>query len=360
MHYYDMVGDYLTAYAFCLSNGGQLYPGNGKDSASVVVIGQKCYTFWKKDSKRRLEVYQLADFFSLPHEGQTGGRICRWLINDLLDIPYKDTFWSKTYKELAKDGKHWHYLYSLNKQPYWGVEIDIKSAYFASLLNGRSLLFSSKLGYLEDNNALENLRKLIPSLPKWFRLQLLGLIASWRCYFYTKDKQNPTSNELIMKRRFHIGYGAAFNAVHRAILRNYKIMQKIHEIGGEYIKRIHTDGFIMDAHIPENTENTIFQYIADKGLEYSVKGAGRCFFWDVNTGFVGNKFVGAPIDLAELMRKDNIKMASKEKNAEVLLRQGAFSIKEEKELHNSLIPYLENTQSYEQLRLKIDLSPPLY
>lgn len=45
MYYIDKVGEYHQAYADVLENGGQLYPGNGKDSANVIVRGKYCITY---------------------------------------------------------------------------------------------------------------------------------------------------------------------------------------------------------------------------------------------------------------------------------------------------------------------------
>lgn len=325
MKYYTMQGDYLAAYHFCLENGGQLFPGNGKDSANVVLIGTHCYTFWRKDSKRFIEVNELANQFNLPVEGQTGGRIARWLIDSLLCLPYSDTYWSKTYRNLAMNGSHWHYMMCDTKQYFWGIEVDIKSAYFSSLMSFKSLLYHPILGYLDDNNAMENLKILYPTFPKWFRLQLLGCLSSWRIYFQTRDNKNPDNRELLVKRRNFIKYNAGFNVAHRAILRNYKIMKKIHEIGGKHIRRMHTDSFLIDCDIPKNIEFQLWEYLKEKKLEYSIKGYGYCLFFDINTGFIGTKFVGSHLDVCELMRKNEIKMKRKNANEEVLSKSSYFA-----------------------------------
>lgn len=324
MQYITVEGDYLQAYHFCLERGGQLFCGNGRDSANVVLVGKQCFTFWKKDSKRYADVMQLASYFGLPSEGQTGGRIARWLLEDFLCLPYQNTFWSKAYRNIAKDGAHWHYLFCAKKQYFNAIEVDIKGAYLNSLFSFSSLLYQPYLGYLQDNNALDNLKILYPELPKWFRLQLLGCLASWRIFYLCRDKSQPDCKELVRKQRFFIKYGAAFNCAHRAILRNYKIMKKLHEIGGEYIRRIHTDSLLLDCAIPIEVKQKIFSYIRQKQLTFSIKGYGRCFFWDVNTGFIGNKFVGAPVEITSLMRQEKIKMKSQETNVK-LLQDFAYS-----------------------------------
>lgn len=307
MHYTDLVGTYATAYADVLANGGQLYPGNGKDSANVVVRGQHCFTYWAKGSKRRQEVVDLCRYFNLDPYGKTGGRIARWLIDDLLKLPYKQTFWQKQYRDLAKQGGHWHYTYVESGKSFIGIEVDLKSAYMVSLFAGKSLLYQQGKGYFDDQGALENLQVLTPELPKWFRLQLLGCLASWRITFLARDKKNLENKELTVKQFHEISYGAAFNAVHRAILRNYKLMQKIHQIGGQYIRRIHTDSFFMDCDIPPKLENLIWEYMESKQAQWDIKGCGYSYFFDLNTGFIGKRIVGSALEVVDLMREKDIK-----------------------------------------------------
>jgi len=307
MYYIDKIGEYHHAYAEVLANGGQLYPGNGKDSANVIVRGKQCITYWAKGSKRRQEVSDLCNYFHIPSEGKTGGRVARWLISDCLKLPYHGTFWQKRYRNIAKMGTHWHYLHVEPRKRFFGIEVDLKSAYISSLFAGKTLLFHDSKGYIEDNHCLENLKLITPELPKWFRLQLLGCLSSWRVTFFTKDKKNPNSKELIAKRYHNIEYGAAFNAVHRAIIRNDKIMEKIHQLGGEYIKRIHTDSFFLDCDVPRSTEDLIWSYLEEKKLKWDIKGCGYSYFYDVNSGFVGKKFVGSALDVTEKMRETGIK-----------------------------------------------------
>ena len=322
MNYTDLIGDYAIAYQDVLIHGGQLYPGNGKESASVVVRGNDCFTYWNAHSKRYWEVQELCKFFNLEPQGKTGGRIARWLIDEILQLPYKTTFWNKQYRAIAKSGHHWHYNHVQPWKPFFGIEVDLKSAYFSSLLQGKSLLYQPGSGYLKDNNALETLGELIPNLPKWFRLQLLGVLASWRFQFLAKDKKNADNKELIWKQYHVINYNGAFNAVHRAIIRNYKIMEKIHSIGGEYIRRMHTDSFFLDCDCPRQIEDKIWSFIDEKKVKYDVKGAGHSFFFDLNTGFVGNRIVGAKIDVIDQMKSNNIKMKNNPINSKLLDRFG--------------------------------------
>ena len=146
-------------------------------------------------------------------------------------------------------------------------------------------------------------------MPKWFRLQLLGVLASWQLKFLSRSKDLKDEGKLSVKSIPKIQYNAAFNCVHRAIVRNYKIMEKIHLIGGEHIKRMHTDSFFLSWECPVSVEKQIFDYLQEKGCEVSVKASGKAFFFDVNTGFIGKKFVGSKIDVVELMRASGQKMS---------------------------------------------------
>ena len=323
MEYFDLVGNYALAYDDVLRHGGQFYPGNGKDSANVVVRGKQCFTYWEPNSKRKAELKLLCDFLNISSEGQTGGRVARWLVDSVLNLPYQQTFWQRKYRKLAMCGNHWHYTFVVPKQRFIGIEVDLKSAYFNSLIAGKSLLFQDGKGYIEDNNSLEIINGLMPSLPKWFRLQLLGVLSSWRFFFYAKDKGNKDSKELKLKRFHKINYNAAFNATHRAILRNYKIMQRVHQIGGEHIKRMHTDSFFLELSCPEDVENQIWDYLKGKECVLDIKAAGLAYFFDLNTGFVGGKFVGSKIDVVDLMRQNDIKMKKQSLLPEVLDRFGA-------------------------------------
>lgn len=308
MQYIDLVGDYASAYADVLQHGGQLYPGNGKDSANVIVRGKTCYTYWAADSKRKQQVIELCNFFNISPEGRTGGRICRWLLEDLLLLPYQGTFWQKNWRMLAKGGSHWHYATIQPKRFFWGCEFDIKSAYFSSLFSGKTLLWDNTRKWMDDGGALESLKVLNAQLPKWFRLQLLGTLASWKNFFLCRDSSGKNKDSLIYKTRHSIKYNASFNCAHRAILRNYKIMKRVHEIGKEFIMRMHTDSFTLSIECPVDIEMQIFDYLSSKGLECDIKSAGYGYFFDLNCGWVGRKFIGARVEVLEHMREHEVKM----------------------------------------------------
>lgn len=308
MKYIDFVGNLPEAIELVRTRGGRLYAGKYRDSSHTVVIGNECYTFWSPKSKSRAQVYELCRQFNVPTKGQTGARLARWVIEELIELPFKRTYWDRIYRNVAKSGEHWHYNYVNPNKHFYGVEFDLKSAYFNSLFAGQSLLYSPRLKYLNDNGALERLKDLTPMFPKWFRLQLLGIMASWRYTYMVRPKNMSPNSELITKVSHHIGYGAGFNAVHRAIIRNYKIMRQVHRIGGKYIERMHTDSFLLNIECPENIEQDIHSYLEEKKVETDIKTAGYSYFFDLNTGYVGKSFIGAKVDVLARMRQEQIKM----------------------------------------------------
>lgn len=322
MNYTDFEGGYFVAAEKLKEIGGQLYKGVGLDAATTLVSGNNCFTYWEKGSRRRQEIAALCKILGIDSYGKTGGRIARWLLKELICLPFERTFWQKPYRDLAKGGEHWHYTHVVAKEHFIGCEFDLKSAYFSSLFFGKSLLFDSSSGWINDNNALEMLKDINHFLPKWFRLQLLGCLSSWRMNYFVRNKENPQSNQLTYKTRYEITYNAAFNAAHRAILRNYKIMQQVHKIGGEHIKRMHTDSFTLALTCPEKTEIEIFNYLENKGLKVDVKNCGQAYFFDVNAGFIGRHFVGSKNDVVELMRDSQVKMKREKINPQVLDRFG--------------------------------------
>lgn len=326
-------GTFIDAYQDVLENGGQLFQGNGKDSPVTVVRGKKTIIYWQKNSRKRGEILQLCSSMNIDPYAVTGGRIARFLLDEILSLPYEKTFWNKRYRSLAVSGHHWHYYHVVPWQFFYGCEFDIKSAYFASLMKSKTLLYMEGKGYVDDGGAIESLSSLIPSMPKWFRLQLLGVLASWQLKFLSPSKKPEDNGKLVIKSIPKIQYNAAFNCVHRAILRNYKIMENIHKIGGEHIKRMHTDSFFLSWECPVDIEAKIFEYLAEKGCEVSVKASGKAFFYDLNTGFIGKKFVGSKIDVIELMRSNGQKMQKTNTPVQVMDRFGNYI----KEVEDSLL-----------------------
>lgn len=362
MQYFEQCGTYAVAYEDVFLHGGQLYQGNGKDSANVVVRGNNCTTYWTKGSKRKQEVEEVCKFLNIDSYAMTGGRICRWLVGTLLAVPYKETFWQKRYLGLAKSGKHWHYCHVQPWKSFLGIEVDLKSAYFSSLFAGKSLLYQDGKGYLPDNGALEYLKELTPFLPKWLRLQFLGTLASWQTFFWIRDKKNSDNKELLRRTRANREYRAAFNCAHRAILRNYKIMERLHCLGGEWIRRMHTDSFTLDCAIPRDREESIWRYLEEKNVEYDIKRAGECFFFDLNLGFVGRIPIGSKVELKESLKESGVRMARQPDYEWVLNRFGdlleksSFDIlgqkkKQETPLPTSLQGSLFDTKLYEKRAL---------
>lgn len=99
-----------------------------------------------------------------------------------------------------------------------------------------------------------------------------------------------------------ISYGYAFNRAHQSILRVYRLLERIHKIGGSAVKRIHTDSFTLSVDCLSSVEAEIFQLLDDKGFSYSVKAQGTSHFFGLNSGIVGRKFVGVPFEIREQIK----------------------------------------------------------
>ena len=286
--------------------GGMLFPGKDSESPTTVVRGKKTTTYWKEGSYKRGELIKLAQEFGFSRQDAlklTGGRLARWYINEVLELPYKDTYFGEKYLKLAREAWHWHYLSVTPGSYLFCVEVDLKSAYHSALLTGESLLLSDNGEWLDDNGALSNIKIQTNMFPKWFRLTLLGTMACHRLGFLHRDKSKDKF-EVKYSEQSKISYGAAFNACHRAILRNWRIMKELHEIGGEAIVRCHTDSLLIDmARITGAQEQQIFDKLDEYGLETTVKKAGRTSLKDVNTGFVGRHLIGAKPDVLEFARE---------------------------------------------------------
>ena len=52
-------GTMVDAYEDVLQNGGQLFQGNGRESAHTVVRGKKTVVYWAKNSRKKAEVASL-------------------------------------------------------------------------------------------------------------------------------------------------------------------------------------------------------------------------------------------------------------------------------------------------------------
>lgn len=273
--------------------GGQFYPAKGRDGTSTIVRGSQVHTFWEENSLNRPKVAQAARDFGFDPTHATPGRLARWILRDICNLNCSRTDPEKRFIQLAKDGFHWHYTYIEPGRHDYLLEFDLKAAYFTSLMQEKSFFYSLKYGDMPDSGALECLRSIAPAMPKWLRLTLLGTIASHQMTFATLTTGSNGYDELKFTTIRKIDYGAAFNCVHRSILRLYRVMQRVHEMGGSYIKRMHTDSFAFQWDVPESIASQIFDYLDRQGFAYTCKAQGSAFFWNLNEGFIGRHFVGS-------------------------------------------------------------------
>lgn len=301
-------GEYADALARFLEIGGQFYPARHPQGSNTIVCGNRTEIFWRKDSPLRIQLMQAARLFGYESEEITASKLCRRILSDAVGLDTEGTYFSKHFQSMARDGSHWHYTYvEPGYHPYL-IEFDLKSAYFTSLFHGKSLLYHERGGFQDDGGALENLKQLNSLIPKWLRLTILGVIAAHKMQFYRLSKDAEGQPNLVLSSIPKIQYGAAFNAAHKAISRTYQCMKRIHEIGGEHIKRIHTDSFALCPDVPPEKEREIFRFLEDNAYFVSVKGAGTSHFLDLNSGLIGNKVIGSRDQVLTELREKEIRI----------------------------------------------------
>lgn len=307
-HYYTEYGGYAAAVNCALTIKGQFFPGRSKDSAHTVVRGSEVYTFWEEDSVLRKNVILAAKQYNYDPEHMTAGRLCRSILRDIVGLHPKGTFYGRTYRKLSNDGFHWHYQHvEPGYHPYL-VEFDLRSAYMTSLMAGRTFFYHEVYGWQDDGGALECMREIYPTMPKWLRLTMLGIIASHRTTFYKIEEVGKGQIEMKPTTINKIEWGAAFNAVHGAILRTWRTMEKIHQIGGKHVKRMHTDSFAVSPELDYKAEGEIFELLSSKGFDVSIKASGSALFINLNEGVIGRKLIGSKHELEETMKLRNLKI----------------------------------------------------
>jgi hypothetical protein len=308
MRHIIKTGNFQSGVRLLAEKGGQLFPQRNSDSPTVHICGGVATTFWPENSAIRGRVTTLAKSIGYDPEEATGGRIARYITNNIARVPYEDTYFNHNLLKLARGGKHWHYLYARPGLYDYGVEIDLKSAYWASFCSGKTSLLAQDYRWLDDSDALENLRILMKSLPKWLRVSLLGCWSAHRHQFYVRDKSSSEPYAMVLKSRSEVKYGALFSASHRAILRVYQCMKEIHSFLGDDCLRIHTDGVIINCSNGMDFEAGLEDIIRRWGFEYTVKGFGHCWVSDVNSHVLGKKIAGSKRAIRDELLDNEIKL----------------------------------------------------
>lgn len=291
--YFTHEGGYIAALGYLRDNGGCLFPAKRHDGSSTVVIGDKIHTFWERDSLNRAKVQETARQFGFDPEHATGGRLAKWILRDICGLHTTKNPPDSRFLELARAGFHWHYTHVEVGRHQYLLEFDIVAAYMTSLLSQSSLKFSLLEGEKDDGGALDCLRQISSQLPKWLRLIIIGTIASHRMQYLTLTPGLNGYPNLKCHTVNKVEYGDAFNAVHRAIFRVYRTCENIHKLGGQHIKRMHTDSFALTGDCPVSIESDIFNYLDSCGFSYSCKSQGSAIFFNLNEGLIGSKFVGS-------------------------------------------------------------------
>lgn len=302
MKYHTEHTGYAGAIDCLQTIGGQLFPCKRRDGVSTIVKGKEVYSFWEPNSKSYGKCRQVAEDFAFPHEHFTPGRVAKFILEEICGVKPKRGRPDPIFLKLARDGFHWHYTHvETGYHPYL-MEFDLCAAYATSLVRYESLYFSMNQRTIADDGSMRNLRALLPSVPKWIRLVMLGQMAAHRMTFATMPDRHLGDLSLKWQTISKVSYGDAFNRTHQAILRVYRILQRIHSIGGVHVKRIHTDSFALSPEIDVQAESEIFQYLDSEGFSYSLKAQGSSHFFCLNSGIIGRKFVGVPFEIREALR----------------------------------------------------------
>jgi hypothetical protein len=308
MKYLEYDTGYSGAVEALLQSGGQLFSGDSKDGCHVVNRGSICSTFWEPFSNKKGKVIEACLTFGYEPYAMTGGRLCRKILDEIVGLQFEGTRYSDVYRDIAKDGKHWHYQHcDIGRQGYV-IEIDLDAAYMTQYLRLPSMLLANANDFKPDNGAMNRLRDIMPLFPKWLRVQLLGVLASHSRQTLTRMK---IGDNWQLKRSISssITYGEAFNSAHRAILRVYKIMQEIHRLAGEYCVRIHTDSFCLKSKTPKHILIDISSFLERNEQPSNIKAYGNSYFFDLNSGIIGKKLIGAKLEVSNNLKEVGFKQS---------------------------------------------------
>lgn len=303
-----VTGSLLTAEEYLLANGGQLFAARDEQGPWINLRGQTCLTTWPEISKRRGYCRELAIKCGYDPEIATTGRIIRYLMNEILEGRHKNTTFDVNWYRMARRGAHWHYIYSKPGVYDYVFELDLKSAYWTSFINGNSAFITGAHKWLDDGGMLDSLSGFMEGKPKAFRLAMLGTFASWNQKFYTRNKKNPASKIPVLNTRNHVEYGALFNATHRAIHRVYKFMEYCHHLVGDSVVRCHTDSLTVDCSDGMPWEKPLFDAAQRAGFRFEIKGHGQGLIIDDCHAIIGRKIIGAHCQVSEFAKKNGIKI----------------------------------------------------
>lgn len=302
MKYFTEDTGYAGAIDCLTKVGGMLFPRRGKDGTSTVLKGQEIYTFWEPNSKNKAKCQQVAIDTDFPHEHFTSGRIAKHILETVCGIDPKFGQPDPVFLKLARDGFHWHYTHVQPGYYPYLLEFDLCAAYATSLAQFDSPYFAMSQTITKGRSEMGNLRSALESVPKWMRMILIGQMASHKMHFLTMPGRKDGDRKLKLNTVYKVKYGYAFNRTHQAILRVYRLFEAIHKIGGDHIKRIHTDSFTLSVDCPDAIEQEIFRLLDDKGFDYSCKAQGSSHFFGLNSGVVGRKFIGVPFEIRDCLK----------------------------------------------------------
>lgn len=230
-------------------------------------------------------------------------------MDEFEQVPKSDAKFGFDYELLLK-ASHWHYLYLAPDPQDFGIELDIKSAYFTAYLKQPTMLLDDpgvgrQPAFIADGGAMKRLRDINPELPKWFRLQMLGILGSHEQEYYQINPESGFAEKKLFSGA--IKYGMAFNAAHKAIYTVYKTMAEVADLIRYDLLRSHTDSFCLRANMGHAAEGLMLIALKQRGFEVSCKGIGWTHFWDIDRGLLGfGKPKGHFDEIVELVKQDGV------------------------------------------------------
>ena len=296
-------GTEADAQEFAEKTGGDVQASKGKIYFTVKRGSRKLAVFWnpsQSGQKFRKETYELAHLFGFSlaiYPDITCGTLAKKFWKEVIGInpqkcdkeakrsPY---YFGQQILARAKEssGEYWSYKYFQKHEPQYLVDRDIKSAFFTSLCQLKTLYcYENKSGSytsVPDGGGIERLRQWSPYLPKWFKHRAFGMLAS---------------------KKYGTKWGAAFNAASLAVQKVYDLMEAGQKIADGYCVRCHTDCFTLKACTPTSVLEKLESLLAEKGFQLSTKKLGYGQLWDEGFGFIGFlNPIGSKHDVEHQMR----------------------------------------------------------
>lgn len=293
---------------------GGLYQGKGRfvipppeEHRSWCLVDrskQVVYYYWRRGSESLIKLLAACDKHGFVTDAPSWSRLSRFIWEKEIS-PLPSTIKPHPYAvQLAKDKRHWHYTKCVPGIYMSITEIDIKSAYAQSFANQPSIWMESPLKVIDDKGAMQRWQALYPYLDKQVRLSMIGCLSGYEFQTLTPgaSPQVPLKRGVVRK----VYDGGVFNTIHIALFKLYKLLKQVEAIAPEFIPRVHTDSFWVDARIPTDKLNMMLNIIKTNGFRLTVKGHGQSHLYDLNSGVIGGRLIGIPQKVLPMFDLDAI------------------------------------------------------